>query len=1828
MKALVAYLAERITSSVVDSLAHSQDGELRRVFHGPCLAVLEPLFELLASNGGIAAKLRDGSGITVPVLLQVERDQLGGPNPPLHSSGRCDPDHPVALRNTPSSLRFVVLLRPGSHTTLSMASASDEFGVGPEANSGNATIDDWLSDGFIRAAREAIAERLGLASGSGRQELFSLFDSAARYADDLEHHSVERTGAWALLARLFEIPHGTTNRLVLASLACGVPPREDGTLRADLQIGVLRRLASQFQEKGIRGTLVELQEGASEQDRSALADCLTSIERRCYLATQFGHAPTSHYRPGSQWDLSEPPSWWSHLTAEAWTALLEDEEESEAGDLVLRCTNSIASNLRSLDGLVLDEVALELVAGAEPAQPTRVTLARTSPGRGIQPTWTLDLASGGTVTDADIPRHRGPLRYQADASGFQKATAKIVSLANWEPGVVIDARTARKASLPKRVRGQSGVYESTLVLEGTGRHYIDAYVSGGVEASEVAECTNAEGERLPDSDARISRDRDNKLGFDVEATGDCAYDFTVTVPSGDVIRIRVAISCEEASPEGCSSEFERLIRLNRQGNDARVSAEIVVDRSRTTVLQGWCLDGETVRSSFRPLVLGDDLGTVWRRPDWSSQQGSILSRGRFLCDPRPAIAEMVAPDRFLECRAKIAARVQGEDAAGLLEVSKLGDWAASDSEFRDLVANYAASYSEWLAQEPSVAPWADILAVCGFERDGQTLTREPDAIIVSPLHPLRLAWHVAAQRAMWEAHCAREPSPAASILDPRCVPDVLHLPLQTTTGSISRVPFFSVDHNSDYWSVLWNAKQLSSIARWSNRAPFDREFGLEIGGVASGFSVSQVCRALDDISEMRAAKPTINVLIVSAAGQTNSCNEGLIEWGRSRLANGELAPTGGAKASCRTGRRRIQILDQRPPAARPDDAKIANLAEDTDGAIRWNAADLATNISPDIGIIAQLESAGDSAEPSELRSPLASGALFRHRVRRQLATGNGAFLLESRSGIAGPTATDPLLASLGEAVERLERMGDPKVAYSFAPSVHSVQTVLDRAAFATVSSSAIDPACFLGGWLGDSYLWDYDLPSYSRRAGDSNGYYLLSRVKDEDYEALSRAIATLPGGKELPPSTTEGILREVAGRGIPTVRGLSSGDHGASGDLGLFVATRLLQDEFRTGGSAGLLRLSESVGGRDIITLVIPVDPFQGYLEDLQKALGLKGTRPDLLVAAFDVGGGPVRCKLTPVEVKYRSERRPMPHEDRLAGLGQARALSELLTKASARGAGGQILWRLTFEHLITTMVGFGLRVYSQKQLGAEASREWARRHEQIVTAILSGELALEIDQRGRLMIIDGSSESRPFDLDEDGFKETIVISPSDACTVVRDEAPAVAAAIKSKVGHWGFLPAARAEQPGSVGGEPQPPQTPDLSPTPAGGVAPPAEGPPLPISPPGAGTVALPVASPIVAPASEVPAHEGIRLTVGVTQGAFRQSERFLDLSDTRLNQLNMGVVGDLGTGKTQLLKSLILQLSQSAAANRGIRPRMLIFDYKKDYTAPDFVEAVGARVVRPNRLPLNLFDVSGLSGQPKPWLQRFRFFADTLSKIYSGIGPVQVQYLKDAVKFAYEGRTDGSAPTLAEVRDAYGELLKGKYDSPFSIIDYLVEADVFDPAPAQGANFSSFLEGVVVLSLGDLGQDDQTKNMIVAVMLNMFYEHMLTIPKRPYIGTDPQLRVVDSYLLVDEADNIMKYEFDVLRNLLLQGREFGVGVILASQYLRHFKTQGTDYREPLLSWFVHKVPNVTPQELGALGLTDDLAALAIEIKGLPVHHCLFKTVGIPGEIVRATPFFELARH
>lgn len=1844
MDRLIEEIARDIREHVKAAAAnlYRADGEIRTVFHGPPMELLEPVFERLVVDGGIEAELGNGQPVCVPVLLQVDSLGAAHPNPPLGKSGRCDAIHLLEARNSPNRCpRFVALVEPGGLSSLSFTSASDDFGLSPHNNSGAASTADWWRDEFVRRLVKGALDRHQWPPGE-RDDAHDLVELAIQAADQIDKHVASRHAAWRVLARTWSIGEPGTPFGTLLSLACGFPPLEDGTVDVEAQRKVLLALTERLVDAGFKSAFDQLKERADEKDIAALDELLLYLQQRCGVPTVLSRAPAFYYGPSDGAKLDPAPGWWKILTVEKWRHLLDGAEQAAPTGKALRleCHNPLLPSLGSNGPTVVtSNVVLSVHNNGNINAPSRVTIERKSAHSPTQE-WEVEVISdaaasdpgeepGGSqrLDDTDIPLHSTPVRYSVEAPGTKKTTLRVVSMKTWGPGLVVFSRTASKIVLPRQPRRKfdNVSLETSLTLSGEGRHYFDIHVRPGVTIGETATGSGEDGLLDLGRTCLVSRASDTAYGFEVVANGDCFYQVEVTQePGADPEICRVYLACDEVATEDCSSEFERLIRANTR--TSRTSTEVHVNRQlRCADLQGWMLAKEQAEHSYRPFVMASDYASHWRSREWSIDRPdeTMITSRRFLHDPRPTRPEMMPPHKFVEARGFILGRIRGDDDNGLMEAAPLGEWCVNDPEFAQQVEDYLQAYYEWLESAPESAAWCDVAIVASFESDDATLAQEPDAILVSPFHPVRLAWHCVAQRALYLGQ-RKSPCPAASILDPDAVPDTLVLPLRTAAGGLKYQPFFSMECSSDYWAILWNGSRLDRLPQ-ASKAPFDKEFGVLLGGISSGFSLSQVSRALDDIAEIFSAKPVLNISLSSAAGQNNACNEGILEWCRERF--GEVDPSDPLRSM---GQRFIQVFDERPASTRPEDAEVSNLAEDTENAVSWMSGTGGTR--PDLAIIAQLETSNPQQDKSNSGSPLGPGALIRHRVRQQLGGGNGAFLTESRMSSPRPPTGDGLLDKTAATLVRLENIGGTRYGYTFAPSVHAIRAALDKADYAAVSSSAVDPACFLGGWLLDTYLWDYELPSYSHRAGDNNGYYLLSKVKDLDKEALGTVLSKLPGCASLDPMALEQVILEVARRGIPTVRGLSRGDSGASGDLGLFLAARLIQDDFRLSASPGsLLPVIAQDAPDDVqLGLLVPVDPFKGYIEDLGKALSRNSyQRPDLLVAGITISDSKIACRITPIEVKYRGGQDIMAAAERRVALLQARSFSGFLSALRLQGNDpDHLTWRLAFQHLLSSMLGFAMRVYSQRAATSTREPRWSTYHARIIEAVLSDEMELTIDPEGRLVVIDGSPASDALDLDGDGFAETIVLNRVHAGAIVSGIPAPVYALIKSRVGYWRLLPEGASAQP-------QAPENPAVPPTPL-----PGQGSERQLTLPMSVDAAAPVdveAHPTPAllppaPAAPVPAlvptGKGLDLLIGTTLDGFEAGARRLNLSDTNLNQLNIGVVGDLGTGKTQLLKSLVYQVVSNGAENRGIRPRFLIFDYKKDYSSADFVQAVNARVVKPQHLPINLFDVAGAGNSMAPWLDRFKFFADVLDKIFSGVGPVQRQNLKTAVKKAYEdGQAVGRQPTIYDVHAQYRGIIGNKTDAPFSIIDDLVDMEMFSRESTGSDAFDKFLDGVVVISLDALGQDDRTKNMLVAIMLNIFYEHMLRIPKRPFTGSSPQQRVVDSFLLVDEADNIMRYEFDVLRKVLLQGREFGVGVVLASQYLRHFKAGATDYREPLLTWLIHKVPNITPQELGALGLVGDMVGISERIKTLPIHACLFKTFDVPGDVVRGTPFYEITR-
>ena len=96
----------------------------------------------------------------------------------------------------------------------------------------------------------------------------------------------------------------------------------------------------------------------------------------------------------------------------------------------------------------------------------------------------------------------------------------------------------------------------------------------------------------------------------------------------------------------------------------------------------------------------------------------------------------------------------------------------------------------------------------------------------------------------------------------------------------------------------------------------------------------------------------------------------------------------------------------------------------------------------------------------------------------------------------------------------------------------------------------------------------------------------------------------------------------------------------------------------------------------------------------------------------------------------------------------------------------------------------------------------------------------------------------------------------------------------------------------------------------------------------------------------------------------------------------------------------------------------------------------------------------------------------------------------------------------------------------------------------------------------------------------------------------------------------------------LLKEGREFGVGTILSTQELTHFKTSNNDYSGYILSWIIHRVPSIKSQDIKSLFNTagkDEIDTLMNGIRELEKHQSIY----IDGEKhiakIRDLAFWEL---
>ncbi|NKC21473.1 DNA phosphorothioation-dependent restriction protein DptH [Pseudoalteromonas sp. S4498] len=314
-----------------------------------------------------------------------------------------------------------------------------------------------------------------------------------------------------------------------------------------------------------------------------------------------------------------------------------------------------------------------------------------------------------------------------------------------------------------------------------------------------------------------------------------------------------------------------------------------------------------------------------------------------------------------------------------------------------------------------------------------------------------------------------------------------------------------------------------------------------------------------------------------------------------------------------------------------------------------------------------------------------------------------------------------------------------------------------------------------------------------------------------------------------------------------------------------------------------------------------------------------------------------------------------------------------------------------------------------------------------------------------------------------------------------------------------------------------------------------------------------------------------------------------------------NSGIIGTMGTGKTQCTKSVVTQLYRNQHQNVDGKPiGILIFDYKSDYVDDKFLTATNGKKFNLHKLPYNPLSLFG--DTPMLPVHTARGFSETMGRAFN-LGTKQQLRLRKLISEAYDlagiSKADKStwsrpAPTMADLWALFLDSDPAE-DSLYAALESVCELEVFEDDNTNCMSLYELIDGITVVELA--GYPSEVQNLVVALTLDLFYSQMQKQGK-PEVQGD--FRQVTKLILVDEADNFMSQDFPSLRKILKEGREYGVGVILSTQDITHFKTSDNDYSAYILSWIVHRVAQIKNQDIKGIFNVDDKAEQELLMKNI----------------------------
>jgi DNA helicase HerA-like ATPase len=337
----------------------------------------------------------------------------------------------------------------------------------------------------------------------------------------------------------------------------------------------------------------------------------------------------------------------------------------------------------------------------------------------------------------------------------------------------------------------------------------------------------------------------------------------------------------------------------------------------------------------------------------------------------------------------------------------------------------------------------------------------------------------------------------------------------------------------------------------------------------------------------------------------------------------------------------------------------------------------------------------------------------------------------------------------------------------------------------------------------------------------------------------------------------------------------------------------------------------------------------------------------------------------------------------------------------------------------------------------------------------------------------------------------------------------------------------------------------------------------------------------------------------------------------EDRLPNPHLMITGETGSGKTQATKAILAEM-------RPFKIPALILDFKDDYSESAYAQAEDLSVYDPDdqSLPFNPLapSVDPRSGRVNP-THHLHQLTDIIKRIYR-LGDQQAYRLREAMKVAYEAAGVPMRAFVPEAEQTYPafeavqDVLKEDKDNQALLgrMSPIFDLGLFSSG-ARVADFDTVMGQSTVIRLAQL-PGDEVKNSVAEFFLMALYNYLIR---------QPQSHQLARFAVLDEAWRLVESPF--LEPLMREGRAFGLGVVIASQFPTDLPTTVAGSTATKLYFSQTNVDQIREIQRTILGKTsgpeaDHLAGL---MRGLPPLTCVLYSKQYSRFVrVAISPYFE----